>query len=292
MTNKLLITGATGFIGQKLVEYLFNKNYKIICLIREKSDINFLKKNRIKYIYNYRSKELNNVDIIIHLAGVINAKTRDEFYESNIETTKKVLDFASKNKIKKIIFLSTAVAKPDVKEDYANTKFIAEQLIKKSKINYVIIKASLVYGKGDKRHIGALINLIKKYYIIPIIGDGNYLLQPVFIDDLIYAIFIAIEKNEIKNKTYFIAGPKTITFNNIVTLISNSIGVKRLKIHVPEFVLILLSGIYEKFVKNPKVTQEQIKRITSDKIYDISCAIKDMKYNPINFEKGIIKTIN
>lgn len=291
MTYKLLITGATGFIGQKLIKYLHNKNYKFICLIREKSNINILKKLGINYIYDYNSKELKDIDIIVHLAGIVNAKTKNEFYESNIETTKKVLNFAIKNKIKKIIFLSTAVAKLNTKEDYANTKFIAEQLIKKSKINYVILRASLVYGKGDKRHISALINLIKKYYIIPIIGDGNYLLQPVFIDDLIYAIFNAIEKDKIKNKTYYIAGPKPITFNNIVTLISNSMGAKRLKIHVPQSALILLSGMYEKIVKNPKVTKEQIKRITSDKVYDISSAIKDMKYNPIPFEEGIVKSI-
>jgi nucleoside-diphosphate-sugar epimerase len=264
--------------------------------VRESSNIEFLKELGINYCYGYKDKtklneSLEGIDIIIHLAGVVNAASKEEFYESNINITKEIVEASIKNNIKKIISLSTSIATSNSEETYANTKYIAEQIIKESGLNYTVLRPSLVYGKGDKRHIRTLTDFIKKSPFIPIAGNGEYLLHPVYIGDLIFAISKSIDKEEIINKTYTIAGPKPLTFNNIIKTISDALKVKRIKIHIPLPILTLLAGIYEKVAKDPKVTKEQIKRIASDKAYDISSAIKDLDFNPISFKEGIEKTL-
>ena len=286
---KILITGATGFIGRELIRNFPDKE-NITCIVRKESK--FLSELNIKTINcDLLDKEslkncLKDFEIVIHLAGIVNTPSKKEFEEKNVTLTKNLLYACKANNIKKFIFISTAVVVSKVQGPYSQSKIDAEQLVKTSGIDYVILRPSVVYGEEDTKNLTGIVNIVKKFPIIPIIGSGNQKMQPVHIKDVVQAI-IKSSISEIKNKVYFVAGPATISFESLINLVAKSLNKHPLKIHIPAFIPIFLVKIYERIVPKPVIVNEQMARLVTDKVYDISETIKDLNFNPVAIEKGI-----
>ncbi len=292
---KILITGATGFIGRHLIETIAGgkagiSKKQITCLVRKKSQ--FLDDLKIKSIVcDLNDKEsvlrcTKSFDVVVHLAGVVNTPSKKEFYEKNVIATKNIIDACKENKIRKIIFASTAVVTSSVKGPYSQSKVDAEKLIKNSGIDYTFLRIALVYGKGDTKNVGGIINLVKKLPAFPLIG-GKKLLQPVHVSDVVDAIIKSIKKKNLHRKTYFVAGPRAISFEYLIDLIMKNFNIKKPKIWVPAFIPVFLVKIYERVSKNPMLVSEQMERMLEDKSYDISKTRQELGFNPMDVEEGI-----
>ena len=157
---KILITGATGFIGKELVKSI---KKKIWCLVRKKKNFPEKSVRSIMCDLNDREKLLkcvNGFDVVVHLAGIVNASSDQEFYNKNVLLTENLLDACKANKVKRFIFISTAVVISKVQGPYSRSKIAAEELVRKSGIEYVILRPSVVYGKEDEKNIGGLIKMV------------------------------------------------------------------------------------------------------------------------------------
>jgi len=291
---KILITGATGFIGRELIRRFPDKE-NICCIVRQ--DSRFLSSLGIKTINcDLLNKEslmncLKGFDTVIHLAGIVNTPSKSEFKQKNITITKNILDACKANSIKKFIFISTAVVVSPVQGPYSQSKIEAERLVKVSGIDYVILRPSVVYGKEDTKNLAGLVNAVKKLPIIPIIGSGRQKMQPVHIKDVAQAIIKSAVKSEVRNKTYFVAGPAAVSFEQVIDLIAKHLNKHPLKIHIPTFIPVFLVKIYERVVPKPAIVNEQMARLVTDKEYDISETKKDLNFNPVAIEKGIRSVI-
>jgi len=258
----ILVTGATGFIGDNLTKTLIEKGYAVSVLVRRPY-------NNIKtFIGDLNNKEVldnatKNIDTIIHLAGI----SKGNVFEVNSKGTKNLVDAAVKNKVKRFIFISSYDVVKNTK--YGKSKLKAENFIKNSGLNYIIFRPTVVYGRGNKKDIDKLIDLIKKFPLIPIPGKGNVKLQPLLLDDLIDLIIQGI-KSKKKNKEYFVAGPEAISFNEIVNVISKTISQKIYKLYIPNILLFLIN-----------------KSLLEDKVCNINEVKKDFTFNPKYFEEGI-----
>jgi len=285
----ILITGATGQIGEKLISALKNSEHKIRILSRNSQ--NNLKDNKIESVIgdlkNLKSleKATINIDTIIHLAAITHTNDQKLYYHINTEGTKNLLTAAEKNKVKNFIYISSRTAGIEGGA-YAHSKLLAEELVKKSSLNWVILRPSEVYGANDKEAISKLINIIKKNPIIPIIGDGKYCLNPVHIDDLIQTISIIVNKNIYSRKTYIIAGPKEISYNDLVDKLAKKLKVKIIKIHIPIFFARLIAYLFFLFKKDILV-RDQVPRLLSKKPGGIEEARKDLGFKPRNLEAGL-----
>ncbi len=293
--NRIIITGATGFIGKNLIETL-SKEYDVLALVRKSSNTEHLLQYPIKIIRTDFSetdltKILSSVDIIVHIAGQVNAKTKLELYNSNVFITKNLVNAAEAKKVKKFFFISTIITDSKIQGLYSETKKQAEDIVVNSNLNYIIFKPSVIYGKYDNKQIYGLINLIKNNKIIPIFGSGNYKIQPIFIDDFVRYISLAIHNKVISKKIFVLAGPEPITFNDAVNIIENNLNKKVYKIKIPIFIAYLTSIFYSKFSSNPQITPEQVLRLKEDKIYNIEETVKYFKHAPISFKEGIEKII-
>ncbi len=292
---KILITGATGFIGRHLVEAIVGgktgiSKKQITCMVRKNSS--FLDNLKIKSVICDLNDGENvlrltkSFDVVVHLAGIVNTPSKKEFYEKNVLATKNIINACKANKIRKIIFASTAVVTSSVKGPYSQSKIEAEKLIKDSGLDYIFLRIALVYGKGDTKNIGGIINLVKKLPAFPLIG-GKKLLQPVHVSDVVDAIIKSIKKKNLRKKTYFVAGPRAISFEYLIDIIMKNLNIKKPKIWVPAFIPVFLVKIYERVSKNPMLVSEQMERMLEDKSYDISNARTDLDFNPMPVEKGL-----
>ena len=311
---KILVIGATGFIGKHLVKELVNKSHKVRCLIRKtsrKEDINYLKKLNIELFFgdltNKKSLKgiCRGIDIVYHLTGVLGGFNVSEklMFDINVKGTENILNESKKSKVKKFIFCSSAgVLGPIVSGDesslhnpsnfYEKTKVEAEKMVLKSKLNYIIIRPEFVYGPMDN-HVLPLFKVIrdKKFFII---GDENSLLHPTYVEDLTQA-FIKCLDPKIKNEGYIIAGEKAIIIKELYKLIAKKLNVKTNKILIPKFIAIIFAFILENSAKifkfNPIITRSRVKFFTENRAFNTSKARKEIGYKPIKLEKGVEKTI-
>lgn len=281
----ILITGAQGAIGKKLVKKLDNSDNKITVLIRSENTDPSLKSvvgDLFKKDTLIRATE--NTDAVIHLAGITHSNDKSLYYKVNTEGTKNLIAACLENKVKKFIYISTRAASNEAGA-YGRSKLLAEVEVKKSEMDWIILRPAEVYGAGEKESITRLIKFVKKFKVIPIIGDGRYYLAPVYVDDVVNAIVDSL-KIKISKKMYTLAGPLEMTYNEVVDEIVKYLGLERFKLHIPFIIFKLVSIVVSAFGSNSLVS-DQIPRLMSKKSADISTASKDLNFHPIKFEEGL-----
>ena len=145
------------------------------------------------------ARALSGVDIVVHLAALTKSKNESDYFETNVKGTKNLVDVCLEQGVKKIIYVSSQAASLNGGA-YSLSKLEAEQYIKKSKIQWVILRPSEVYGQeGDS--INQLIWWVQNFVCVPVIGQGKSKLSPVYIDDVVKAMAASIFIEEIENKT-------------------------------------------------------------------------------------------
>lgn len=285
----ILVTGATGFVGQNLLKQLVNERIKVRCLVRDKNKIS--ESSEVEIIQGDISdkfilyKATQNVGIIVHLAAVIKSSDHEEFMNVNVKGAESLVEAGIKNKVNKIIYISSLDAALDRTNIYGKTKAIGEGIVKKSNMDYIILRPALIYGKGSK-DIGMLAKFIKKYPFMPVVGSGEGKLQPVYIDD-ICNIIIKLIKSDIRNKTYYIAGEQKITLNGLIDKIAGKFSKKVIKIHIPLWLLWLPLKLYGIVIKNSQINYESLSLLNQDKICNIDEIKKDFNFKPVSLDDGL-----
>ncbi len=280
----ILITGSTGFIGKHLVKEL-SKEYKLRGVIREKNKKPIA---NLELFYgditdkSSLEKAFFGVNTIIHAAALTEGKQKD-ILKTNIEGTRNLVELSIKYKVKKFIFISSDNTLLKKKGPYALSKIESEKIITDSGLNYTILRPNWVYDLEGNKDLKKIILLVKKTYIVPVIGNGNYYLQPLYVGDLVSIVKKVINK-ESENKIYHIGGAEKISFNELIDEISKDLNIKRRKLHIPVSLCKLLSPVL-------KVSKGRITEIIQDKISDNSLAVKDLGYNPTSINDSLKKIL-
>ena len=285
----LLITGATGFVGRRLLKKIIDEKIKVRCLIRNKKKIDG--DNELEIIQGDLSDRDTlydatlGVDTVVHLAAVIKSSDPGEFMNVNVQGTKNLIEACVKNRVKRIIYVSSLDVTLNKTNIYGKTKAIGEDIIKNSNIDYIILRPSLIYGKGSK-DITLLTELINRYPLIPVVGSGEGKLQPVYVDDVCDTIVKLIESDK-KNKIYHIAGEQKISLNDLIDKIAGLSSRRVIKIHVPLWLLWLPLKLYSLIARNSTINYESLNLLTNDKTCEIDDIKNDFHFKPLSLDDGL-----
>lgn len=252
---KILVTGGAGFIGRNLVEFLLFHHTVLVyddLSSSSKSDVESLVKKGAKFLQgdildvNTLCKFSEGVDVVIHLAAISDVNESmihpEITKKINVDGTKNVLQCCIKNKIKKIIFASSAAVYGDCYNTitektptnplspYGQSKLDAEETIvktcKENKIDYIIFRMFNVYGKGqNKQYAGVIakfLDNITQNKPLVIYGDGKQTRDFVSICDIIDAFGCAMQSD--KNNTYNIASGISLSINELAKIMSDVFG--------------------------------------------------------------------
>tara|TARA_Y100001954_G_C15630484_1_gene512429 strand:- start:43 stop:858 length:816 start_codon:yes stop_codon:yes gene_type:complete len=202
-TDRVVISGARGFVGKNLKKFLSKNGITTISISRQ----NFK---------NNKFPSLKNTSHFIHLAGIGSESVdQDSFVKVNVELTKTVINLCKKNNIKNIFYFSGLGVSKNSRSSYFISKFNAEQLIKKSGLRYTIFRPSYIIGNDDYLTKNISKQILKKHVIIP--GSGKFLLQPISIDDVCKCIKVGLNSSKFSNKIIDLVGPREITFQKLIT---------------------------------------------------------------------------
>jgi len=232
--KKIVILGATGFIGRHLKQQLDAQKYQITFCSRHKQKdyqvCDITDSQRLKKI-------LKGQDLVINLVApdtqIDSPKASAINQKVIIEGTKNLIHAAKENKIKKIIHLSSIAGYRQNRGPYGEAKRQADEFLLVSGLNVILLKPTLIYGK-DGYIFDKLLKTVKKFpFFVPIIGNGQNLIQPVFVEDVVACIVSAVEKDFHGVHEYELGGPHTTKYDTFIKEILKILGKKKILIHLP-----------------------------------------------------------
>ncbi len=319
--KKILITGASGFIGSFLVETALSRHYEVYAALRKTSNTSYLEDPRITYIeldfsdtYELSRKILKApyFDYVIHNAGVTRAFYKKDYLTSNYEYTKNLIDaFISLKKVpEKFIYMSSLAAYgpgdplklmpvkssdiPRPVTSYGRSKLASEKYLKSLRnFPYLIIRPTAVYGPREKDLL-TVFKLINKNLEI-FVGLKKQYLSFIYVKDLAEAVFLALESNII-NRDYFVSDGNVYDGNMLGNIIRDQLHKKTIRIYVPKIFARVIAMIIEstKYFnrKQPLLNLEKIKELECiNWKCDINPLVSDLHFKPkYDLNKGIVET--
>lgn len=238
---RIFVTGGTGFVGGVLVRLLAATGHQVIALVRPGSESKLLKDDRVKLQPGNGTdaqaleEGISGCDAVIHLIGIIREDPDRgvTFASAHVETTRKLLDAASAQGVKRYLHMSSNGAGAETETAYRRTKWQAEEAVRASPLDWTIFRPSLIYGPGSD-FINLLAAQIRKLPIVPVIGDGQYEMQPVAVRQVAETYLKALTRPETTGRTYHLGGGSSYSFDEILDIIGAALGKKTVhKAHQP-----------------------------------------------------------
>lgn len=319
MSNIAVITGANGFVGSHLVDYLLEKKYEVRCLVRKSSNLKWLKDKKVK-IYDCGLFDLNGMkdafkdaNYIFHVAGVVKSKTPEGYFSGNVDATKSLLEAAYMNSssLKRVVIVGSLTAVGPaldgkaVNENticnpittYGKSKLAQERLAisYQNKLPITICRAPAVYGERDTE-IFIFFQTFNKG-LMTTIGFDKKVLSLIHVRDLVEGFYLASINEKAIGQTYFISSEKYYTWDEVGNVTSEIMKKKPFKVAVPHTIVYLVATIAQFlsfFSKKPATLNlEKARDITQNAwICDTSKAMRDLDYRQkISLEEGIKRTV-
>ncbi len=321
---KILITGATGYVGHRLALTLAERNNEIHVLVRNLNSKNIPQHKNIKaFAGDITDRQSITTAIkeckqVYHTAALVKAFDKDSslFYKVNVDGTRNLLDVAVETGVEKFVFtsscsvigstLKTAMCENDKRitpldNDYDATKYQAEILVKaygNKGLHTVIVAPSKVFGPSgfDTKSI-SLNKVIHRF----IKGDLTFIPMPsklianyCYIDDVVEGHILAMSKGNVGEN--YILGGENISFLEFFNTIKILSGKKNKLIEVPKFIMKILSVIqwlqFKAIKKEPLITENSIRQIYCNKIFSSEKAIQKLGYQITPLRDGLKQTIH
>lgn len=270
--ERILVTGATGFVGSHLVEGLLKEGHEVYCLVRNVHTLRWLHGLPLNLIIgDCREKDLGlpKVDVIYHLAGIVKAKRPSLFYQVNYLGTVNLIKSVLRQKIpiKAFVFISTLAVNgqktqiitpndpPCPQTHYAKSKWLAEQTLTKFKetIPVIIFRPTAIYGPRDKEFL-SYFQVIKQGFAPILNPDG--ILSFCYVADVVQALMKVLRNDIPSGKVFLLSDGKAYTWQFVINTISDILNKKPFVIKVPKFLTYFAAmGVefYSHFLKNPLI---------------------------------------
>ncbi len=315
--EKILITGANGFIGSNLCRYFLDRSYDVYGLVRKTSNLRFLEGLPVKLIRG-DLLEAESIDFppdlnyVIHAAAAVSDLShRDVAMRNILDATVNLVELLKKRqpKLKRFIHLSSTLVlgfralnitesrpgKPVRFVSYAEAKKVTEDYLKEQHAQngfpMLILRPSDVFGPNDRIIAARLLSAIDNG-VPPIVGHGNWYFSFCHVDNLALACLLACQMRGVTGKAYTVTNGQDATWRQLFTIILRRLG-KNQWFYVP-ITPVYLAGILMQFWHllfpsfDPPLTGYRIVRITSHTTYDISETVEELDYRPDqDFEKHV-----
>jgi NADH dehydrogenase len=233
----LLLTGATGSVGSRLLPLLLESGEDVRCLVREprrlgprRVDVQIALGDLGEMSDPYLVRQaLRGVDTVIHLAATIRDQPPRRIEELNGLATVRLLRAAERSGVKRFVFFSALNASAAQRTRFFRAKWLAEQAVDSSPLQTTIFAPSIVYDHSDP-----WITLLRRFSFLPVLpvsGDGRARFEPIWAQDAARCVVAALRQGD--RERYELAGPETLSYDEMSDLVSRIAGRPRELVHVP-----------------------------------------------------------
>ncbi len=263
---KIAITGGTGFVGRHFAEGLLNNGHEEVLLARgvRGDDVVLHRHSGVSFIRadlsdaSLLESGLAGCDAVAHCAGINREIGHQTYQRVHVEGTANVIRAAKAARVKKILLMSFLRARPNCGSAYHESKWIAEELVRGSGLDYTILKCGMVYGRGD--HM--LNHLSHTLFTLPVfatVGLREKPIRPVPIQDLVEVMEAALVKGRLSRSTVAVVGAEELYLSQALQRVASVVGKRTLVVPAPVWFHYLLAHIFEWTMRVPLIALAQVR---------------------------------
>lgn len=287
--------GGTGFVGSRMIRRFVNSGHTVTCLVRigeaahglgmpggtgvtliegDLADVESLK------------RAFSGCNLVVNLVGIIREVSGSTFESVHVEGTSNLVHAARESGAERFIQMSSLGARPDAKSRYHQTKWRAEEIVRESGLPWTIFRPSIIFGRGDG-FTTTLQNLITRAPLIPVIGSGANLIQPISIEDVKSCFVAAATEDNHLSQTYELGGPEQLRFEDILRTMARQMGSYKPRVHLPVWLMAPLARLLSRINPRFPLTPDQIILLREDNITDHNAAEEVFHLTLTPFSEGL-----
>ena len=263
---KVLVTGATGFVGPSIVRKLVEDGHTVRVLEHTPGSSADLPSQEAAPGSMTDAESLRGAvegqDAVMHLVAILTGKPED-FRAVMEQGTRDLLAASRDAGVQRFVLMSALGTDEETKEivPYYGAKWQMEQDVKASGLEHVIFRPSFVFGP-DGGALGQFKKIARLAPVTPIVGPGTQRIQPIWVDDVAAYFAEGLVRPEAANRTFELGGPDAVTWNEFWSRLKRAQGSRRPSIHLPFGLMRVQAAVLEKLPK-PPVTRDQLKMIAA-----------------------------
>jgi NADH dehydrogenase len=283
------VTGGTGFVGKEVVSELIRAGHEVRVLSRSTPER--LLEGTVHISGNVVTGEgldvlVEGADSVIHLVGIIREAGANTFKAVHHNGTVNVIAATSQAGVRRYLHMSAMGTRKGAASIYHQTKYAGEEAVRASGLDWTIFRPSTIFGPEDS-FINLLTGMMRKFPVMPVVGDGNNMMQPVSVKDVAAAFRTTLESDAHIGKTYELGGPDIINLMQILGIISQVIDKKRVLLPIPVQIIAPVVKIAQVLRITLPVTSDQLIMLGEDNVRTGGDPVEELGINWIPLEEGI-----
>ncbi len=232
------MTGATGYVGSQIVRKLLRREHDVRALVRRADRAGALADLGVQLVPGDLGDGaalralVDGAGAVVHLVGIIAETGRQTFEGVHVQGTQALLAAARAAGTPLFVHQSALGARDDPKATaYHQTKWRAEEAVRASGIPHAIFRPSVIAGPGNAA-LAKILDMVRLSPVVPVIGDGRYVMQLIWIGDVAEAFALVLERPDLRG-TFEVAGAERLTYHQVLDHFEASLGVRRPRVSVP-----------------------------------------------------------
>jgi uncharacterized protein YbjT (DUF2867 family) len=289
----IVVTGATGFVGEEVVKQTRAAGHPVRAIVRDPSRAQRLAQKYGVELFHGNvlyapaiEGAMRDAKCVIHLVGIIHEWKENTFERAHTQATRHVVDEAKKSGVKRFLQMSALGTRENARSRYHQTKWAAEEYVRKSGLAWTIFRPSFIYGAKDKG-INTLAQVVKRLPFVPVLGAGNTKIQPISVESVAKAFVGAIRNDESVGKTYDLCGSEAFTWNELYDKLQAILGTRKRKLHLPLPIARIQAALLESVLADPPFTRDQLLMLQEDNVGDWKPAESDFLLQQEDFVEGV-----
>jgi uncharacterized protein YbjT (DUF2867 family) len=288
----ILVTGASGYVGNNLVRRLVELGKPVRAMVGSPDkalarlgDV----QSKIQIVRGDVTRPetlaewMNGIDTVIHLVAIAIEKGKRTYETINTQGTINVVDAAKVSGVRRFINMSQNGAKADSPYRFLRSKGIAQEYVAKSGLDWTAMRPSVIWGPQDE-FANVQARLIKLTPIIfPIVGNGKAKFQPVYIGDVVEAFVKTLDDPTTIGQEYDLGGPEVLTYEEIVNRVIKALHTRRVKVHVPIALLRPVVALMQAVLPNPPATTTLLDLLATENVVRDNALVSKFNITPKPF---------
>ena len=295
---RVLITGATGFVGRAVCEAVVREGHSVRRMARgSRSQSLEAQNDGIDWVRgsvlcpNDLRQGMQGCDAVIHLVGIIGEIGDQTFERVHQEGTRRVLEAALTSGVRRIVHMSALGTRPEAASRYHQTKWAAEEAVRSSGLDWTVFRPSLIYGPGDG-FVNLFAGMSRWSPVLPVIGRGTSLLQPVSVDCVARAFARALDSKAAVHQTYDLCGFDRLNLPQILQTLLQITRRRRVIVRIPRalawYPTAVLEWVFPRVLRRPApLSRDQILMLEEDNIGNPEAAERDFQIPSVPFAEGV-----
>jgi uncharacterized protein YbjT (DUF2867 family) len=278
---KVLVTGATGFVGPAVANAIVDAGHEVRVLERNPGSWSKAGIRCQEAVQGDMTdpeslkRAVAGRDVVVHLVAIRQGRP-EQFQRIMVEGTRNLIAAAKEAGVKRLVLMSALGTSEETKDlvPYYNAKWQQERDLEASGLEFVIFRPSFVFAR-DGGILPTFRKLAKLTPVTPITGPGTQMIQPIWLDDVAAYFAAAVDKPEAANRTFELGGPDAVSWNEFWERLKRALGVRRPSVHVPMGFMRLNALVTERLPGNVPLTRDLLKMLEAgDNVVSDSAAVE------------------